>query len=634
MCGIVAYHSVGHALAQKDLDAMTDRLAHRGPDDRGTWLDRDGLVGLGHRRLSILDVSSAGRQPMSRDKGRYWISYNGEIYNFHELKKELAGLGHAFSTNCDTEVLLAAFAQWGRDCLRRLRGMFAFVLWDRKEKSLFAARDRLGIKPLYYHWDGANAIFASEPKAILANGLAKREVSPEALQDYLVYGFVPEPRSIYKNIRQLPPAGWLCLKGDRLQTGSYWDLSFAEESLGEAEWLHKLNSCLDDAVASHLVSDVPVGAFLSGGIDSSAVAASLARLKAGQTSLFCVGFDEKDFDETPKARQVAGHLGLKLEEIKVASGTLERDLSLLADIQDEPFGDYSSLPTMHLCRATAQRVKVALSGDGGDENFAGYAGYLHALKRMQGAGLRLDREIPFDRRLTPFDLRGPLWWSSWAGPLSRAMSLLPAINRYFVKRNLKTMGPVEHYLRRNGHWQPEEAARLLKHRPEGHPYWAHLGRWRKDLDPVNQALNLGLMVVLPGRMLRKVDRLSMASGLEVRVPLLDHRLVELAASIPASLKMKGGELKYLFKKSLAQSLPPEILEQSKAPFNPPVKHWLADPVKLEATAGSILGNAFLAEHFDLPALRKFLTVCPQPKYTRKLYNLVMLDLWSRRWLGA
>ena len=634
MCGIVAYHSVKHPLAQADLDVMTDRLTHRGPDDRGTWLAEDGLVGLGHRRLSILDTSSAGRQPMSFGQGRYWITYNGELYNFPELKRELAGLGHVFVTNCDTEVLLAAYAQWGRDCLKRLRGMFAFVLWDQKEKSLFAARDRLGIKPLYYHRDGASTVFASEPKAILANGLVKREVWPDALQDYLVYGFVPEPRSIYKNVFKLPPAHWLALKGGSLETGSFWDLGFAEESLGEAEWLEKLNACLDDAVESHLISDVPVGAFLSGGIDSSAVAASLARLGSGETNLFCVGFAEQDFDETPKARQVAAHLGLGLEEIRVESGTLEQDLALLADIQDEPFGDYSSLPTMHLCRVTAQRVKVALSGDGGDENFAGYAGYRHAWKRMRGQGLRTDRDMRHDRRLTPYELRGPVWWSPWAGTLDRAASLLPAISRHYVQRNLASVGPVEHYLRRNGHWQPEEAARLLRKQSTGHPYWAHLDSWQDELDPVNQTLNLGLKVVLPGRMLTKVDRLSMAHGLEVRVPLLDHRLVELAASIPVSLKMKGGVLKYLFKKSLSTSLPAEILGQSKAPFNPPVKHWLADTAALKQTSDSILGNSFLAEHFDLGSLRKFLAICPQPKYTRKLYNLVMLDLWSRRWLGA
>ena len=634
MCGIVAYYSVRHALAQAELDVMTDCLSHRGPDDRGTWLSAEGLVGMGHRRLSILDTSSAGRQPMSHGNGRYWITYNGEIYNFLELRDELQGLGHSFRTNCDTEVLLAAFAQWGRDCLRRLRGMFAFVLWDRQEHRLFAARDRLGIKPLYYYWDGINAIFASEPKAILPNRLVEREVCPEALRDYLVYGFVPEPRSIYKKIYKLPPANWLELRGERLQTGCYWDLSFAEDPLGEAQWLDRLNSCLDDAVGSHLISDVPVGAFLSGGIDSSAVAASLARLKAGETSLFCVGFSERDFDESPKARRVADHLGLGLEEIRVESGTLEQDLSLLADIQDEPFGDYSSLPTMHLCRVTAQKVKVALSGDGGDENFAGYSGYRHAWQRMRGFGLRADGEISFARKLTPFELRGPLWWSPWSGLLSRAMSLLPAINRYLVKRNQAAIGPVEYYLRRNGHWQPEEAARLLRGKSTEHPYWAHLRSWQDSLDPVSQTLNLGLKVVLPGRMLYKVDRLSMAHGLEVRVPLLDHRLVELAASIPVSLKMKDGKSKYLFKKSLAASLPAEILEQRKAPFNPPVKHWLAEPAKLQQAADSILGNGFMAEHFHVPALRKFLDVCPQPKYTRKLYNLVMLDLWSRRWLVA
>ncbi len=305
---------------------------------------------------------------MACPRGRYHLTYPGEIYHFREIKDELAGLGHRFASTGDSEVLLAAYAQWGAGCLPRLRGMFAFAIWDQEDKTLFAARDRLGIKPLYYRERGGELLLASEPKALLAHPACGRGVDPAGLRDFLVHGYLPAPRSIYRELRQLPPAGWLRLAGGRLAIGRYWDPAFAADPApDEAAWRARLNQALDDAVASHLVSDVPVGAFLSGGIDSSAVVAALGAAGAAQAvQAFCVGFEEGEFDERAKARRVAAHLGVSLTEIVARAPGLAADLDLIAGVYDEPFGDYSALPTLHLCRATADRVKVALSGDGGD----------------------------------------------------------------------------------------------------------------------------------------------------------------------------------------------------------------------------------------------------------------------------
>ncbi len=304
MCGITAWLAAeGGEVDLGVLDRMTDALAHRGPDGRGTWLAPDRRAGLGHRRLAILDLSPAGAQPMACPRGRYHLTYNGEIYNFREIKDELAGLGHRFASTGDSEVLLAAYAQWGAGCLPRLRGMFAFAIWDQEDKTLFAARDRLGIKPLYYRERGGELLLASEPKALLAHPACGRGVDPAGLRDFLVHGYLPAPRSIYRELRQLPPAGWLRLAGGRLAIGRYWDPAFAADPApDEAAWRARLNQALDDAVASHLVSDVPVGAFLSGGIDSSAVVAALGAAGAAQAvQAFCVGFEEGEFDERAKA---------------------------------------------------------------------------------------------------------------------------------------------------------------------------------------------------------------------------------------------------------------------------------------------------------------------------------------------
>lgn len=638
MCGIVAHWSRRVSISQAQLRVMTDRLAHRGPDDSGTWLSENGLAGLGHRRLSILDLSRDGRQPMSYQGGRTLITYNGEIYNFLKLKRELASLGLKLDTTSDTEVLLAAYLQWGPDCLARLDGMFAFVIYDSEKNQLFAARDRLGIKPLYYFWDGSTVVLASELKALLVHPAVSREVEPAAVRDFLVYGFVPEPRSIFKHIYKLPPGHSLLCQEEQLKTAVYWDLDFSQpRDMPENEWVEIISQSLDQAVGSHLVSDVPVGAFLSGGLDSSAVVSSMVSLGVEDPQIFSVGFQEAGFDERDKARLTCRSLGISLNELLVDRQGLGDHLELLTKIYDEPFGDASALPTTQLCEAASRKVKVILTGDGGDENFAGYRSYGHVAERAKTSKNSIVEqcELKTHKYLSPYDLRGPLWWNPMA---NRALLLvsrfLPFAGSFWERRNRRFMSPLEYGLRRRGHWLAEETERLLKpHDYDKAAYWAYQEAMQEGLHPVDQALRLGFKVFLPGRLLCKVDRASMAWGMETRVPFLDHQLVETIARVPHSLKMHNFEKKYLLKKVLGKRLPKEIIDQPKRGFTPPLTHWLTDQKLLQTLKKSIASNEFLAHIMQNSALLSFLDSFVGGKQYHRFWDLVILDRWSRYWLN-
>ena len=387
MCGIAGLASVDGRPADVELlRRMTTCLAHRGPDGDGFHVD--GAVGLGHRRLAIIDLVT-GAQPMGTDDGAVWIVFNGEIYNYRELRAELEAGGVVFRTASDTEVILRAYETLGRECVTRLRGMFAFAIWDGRRREVFLARDRVGIKPLVYAWDGRRLLFGSELKALAEDASLARELDEDALRDYLVYGYVPSPRTIFRGVRKLEPGSWLALSlaNGSIETRRYWDLRFAPDpTVTAAEWKDRLESLLADSVRQHMIADVPIGGFLSGGLDSSTVVAFMARAAEGRVRTFSIGFDEADFDELRFARQVAARFGTEHSEYVVKPDALEV-LPRLAWQFDEPFADSSAIPTYYVAKITREQVTVALSGDGGDEDFAGYRRYATALRWHQ----RLDR---------------------------------------------------------------------------------------------------------------------------------------------------------------------------------------------------------------------------------------------------
>src|SRR6266436_7846553 len=560
MCGIAGIADVsGRPVDERLLRVMTTVQAHRGPDGEG-FVCRGG-VGLGHRRLAIIDLVT-GEQPMASDDGAIWLVFNGEIYNYRELRGELESRGVHFRTSSDTEVILRAYEVDGPACVRRLRGMFAFAVLDERAGRVFLARDRVGIKPLVYAWDGRRLLFASEIKGILADRSVPRDLDPEALSDYLTYHYVPAPRTIFRSIRKLPPASTLILPlaGGTPVVSRYWQLQFApDQRTGESEWLERLQGHLADAVKSHMVSDVPIGAFLSGGVDSSSVVALMAQASSTPIRTFSIGFAEADFDELAFARQVATRYGTDHYELVVKPNAVDV-LPKLAWHFDEPFADSSAIPTYYVSKITREHVTVALSGDGGDENFAGYRRYARALALHErfdrGAG-RLTRPLlRLASQLLPVGAPGQaLAGMLGAGSLERYFRLVTYQRRETLRRLLS--GDVA--ARMGSASSPAVFARLAS---EG-----------DTPDYVSTLQHIDLETYLPGDILAKVDAMSMTVSLESRVPLLDHRLMEFLATVPSTFKLRNGRGKYLLQRAMAQDLPGEILTRRKMGFGVPLGAW-------------------------------------------------------------
>ena len=620
MCGIAGLlRRDGSPVDGALLKRMTDVLAHRGPDGEGFYTD--GPVGLGHRRLSIIDLST-GAQPMSSATGSLWITYNGEVYNYRELRQELIALGFEFRTNSDTEVILVAYQAWGVECLGRLRGMFAFAIWDRPRRRLFLARDRVGIKPLVYSWDGRSLRFASEIKAILEDGAVPRVLDREALRDYFTHLYVPGPRSIFRDIRKLPPASYLLcsLDGGEPEVRTYWDLRMEPDvTIPEAEWVEQLDHLLHESVRLHLVSDVPVGAFLSGGLDSSSVAACMARSASGPIKTFSIGFDEADHDELRYARMVASRYGTDHFEMVVKPDVMEV-LPRLAWQFDEPFADASAVPTYCVSRITRDHVTVALSGDGGDESFAGYHRYADAV-RLHG---RMDR--------TPLSVLKPL--ARWAG----ARRAPGARGREFLQ--VHGMSPLDRYARMLTYQTPETLAGLLTGDAQA----------EIDLDSPRRALRrlaeqagtedylstlqyVDVHHYLPEDILAKVDRMTMLTSLEARVPLLDHVVMEHAARIPARLKLRDGAGKYILKEAMRRHLPAQMLSRRKMGFGVPLAQWFRKDLK-DFTRDILLDAKTRQRGFVRSERVAQLLDAHQAgtrDYSSQLWSLICFELWCRQW---
>ncbi len=622
MCGIAG---IFHLSTPKPVDParverMCDAIAHRGPDGYGVWTAQG--VALGHRRLSIIDLAGSP-QPMASTDGRAMLVFNGEIYNFRELRGELRALGARFHTDGDSEVILAAWQQWGPDCLRRLHGMFAFAIYDLDQRTLFLARDRLGVKPLFHaQLSDGSLIFGSELKALTGHPLLRRELDPLAVEDYLAWGYVPDTRSILKGVGKLAAGHYLLLRHDAPMPAPvrWWDISFAErrrESAAdlEAELLHLLR----EAVTSRMVADVPLGAFLSGGVDSSSVVALMAEASRSPVKTCSIGFDVAALDESDYARQVAARFATEHHSRVVSPDDFEQ-IDHLAWMFDEPFADASALPTWRVSQLARETVTVALSGDGADEAFAGYRRHVF----QQGE----DRI----RGLIPHAIRGPLFGAlgavypkaDWAPrPLRARTTLLSlAMDSSQAYANALSVTPpgirnalyTPDFRRERGDYRAEQTLLDLM---QGAPA-------RSGLDRAQYA---DLKFWLPGDILTKVDRASMAVSLEAREPLLDHRLIEFAASLPEKMRVHGGQGKWLLKRTMRRYLPDAILFRQKQGFVTPIAQWFRGP--LAGAARAIGQSTTLARTgwFEGDRLRQIAEahIAGRSDASRLLWQMLMLD---------
>lgn len=625
MCGICGiFHMDGSPAKPEILRAMNDTLVHRGPDDEGYYLK--GPVGLGHRRLSIIDLHT-GKQPIENEDGTKVIVFNGEIYNFRELREVLTARGHLFKTFTDTEVILHAFEEWGESCVERFRGMFAFAIWDSRNRKLFIARDRLGKKPLYYMRKGSIFAFASEIKALLVLPHFPKDIDPEALSDYLSLGYVPAPKSIFKAVRKVPAAHTLACWDHRVVLREYWDLEFSpEDHSSEEVWSNLVYSTLLESVRLRLVSDVPLGAFLSGGIDSSLVVALMTKSLQSRVCTNSVGFTLQRYNEVDRAREVADLYQTQHHE-HVVTPDIGDATQRLAWYFDEPFADPSAVPTYYVCKMARNHVTVCLSGDGGDENFAGYRRYF--FERLEDQ-VRSVLPSPFRR----YFLRGVAEIypkADWLPQPLRAKTFLGNVAR----------DPMEGYFRSVSLLLPEMKEKVLSeelHRQlvsyDTYDIFSSLHERCRGLDALSRAQYIDFKTYLAEDILTKVDRASMANSLEVRAPLLDHHLVQLAAKIPPRLKLKGREGKYILKKIAAPLLPTSIVYRKKMGFSMPVPEWLRGELRHrveETLFGAAAGSRGL---FNQKYVRRLWKehCAGLANHAQPLWALFMFELWARRHL--
>ncbi|MEQ9409400.1 MAG: asparagine synthase (glutamine-hydrolyzing) [Fuerstiella sp.] len=625
MCGIAGILKTDDAPASADMvRRMTDQLVHRGPDGAGLFVD--GPAGLGHRRLSIIDLDG-GAQPLANEDGTVHVTFNGEIYNYRDLQRTLKLRGHRFRTSSDTEVLVHAWEEWGPECVTRLRGMFAFAIWDAGARQLFLARDRVGIKPLLYTWQRGYLAFASEMQALTVLPDFDAAIDLQAIDQYLHYQYIPAPLSIYQKVRKLPPGHSLLIdarSGRRPEPRRYWQLNFApDRTLNEQQWLERIDAALEETIRTHLVSDVPFGAFLSGGIDSSTVVAYMSRILKEPVKAFCIGHHDSAYDERNWAEEAARTTGAEYYEEVVEPDGLNL-LPQLVQHYGEPFADSSAIPTWYVSRLARKHVKMVLSGDGGDELFAGYYGYAAIL-----AGHR--RPVSLPKRLKHGLANG-----------ARRLGLWPDNPKAVDSKYTRTAVLREH-----------ERADLW--RPELQPL---IGDTRQHFDQVYRGVSGGellndlqafdIATYVPFDNLTKVDIASMSHGLEVRVPLLDHVFMETAAQVPPELKMKpnpgngNGRLetlqsppdvtgKYLLKQNAARFFSHEFLHRQKRGFEVPVRNWFAGPHRTELNDRLNGANSELGEYFQSEAVGRLVASAGEDKVAAwKAWSLLVLDEWLRQ----
>ncbi len=626
MCGIVGtVNNNSRQVMRETVEKMNRCIVHRGPDEDGFYLKNN--VGLAMRRLAIIDLKG-GQQPIFNEDRTKAIVFNGEIYNFQELREDLEKRGHKFYTNCDTEIIVHLYDEHGAECVNFLRGMFAFAIWDETDQSLFIARDRLGKKPLLYsHQPNGDLIFGSEFSALLSHPAVSREVDYEAIDEYLSYLCVPAPRTAFKQIRKLEPAHWLRWKNGKIEMQRYWLPDFSKKiKISETEAVEETTRIVREATRARLISEVPLGAFLSGGVDSSIIVALMAEASANPVKTFSIGFDEADFSELKYAKMVAEHIGAEHHEFIVRPDALEI-LPLLVEHYGEPYADSSSIPTYYVSRETRRHVTVALNGDGGDESFAGYERYM-GMKAAESyhriPGFVRKSLIEFPASLLPNSKKHRSRLRSAKRFVESAS--LPTIDRYFrwmsaIAPNLKSELISENFRRNLNGTKPSDAL----------DYWFERAN---GADIIDKTMFVDQMTYLPNDLLVKVDIASMANSLEARSPFLDHKVIEFAATLPADIKVKKADTKTLLKKVAANLVPREAIYRRKMGFGVPIGAWLRGEMR-DFMRENLLSEKFANRGlFDQKKIENLITEHQNQirDHATPLWTLLMLELWFQRFI--
>jgi asparagine synthase (glutamine-hydrolysing) len=624
MCGIAGFVESSFTTSPFTLDRsralvhrMCDVIRHRGPDDEGVWVDAG--VALGMRRLSIIDLST-GHQPIHNEDRSIWIVFNGEIYNFRELRLELESAGHRFYTSTDTEVIVHAYEQWGTGAIARLRGMFGLAIWDTRTRTLLVARDRIGIKPMHYATVNGRLYFGSELKSLLEAPDLPRDLDPDALNHYLSFLYTPRDGSIFKSVRKLPPGHLLTWTDGRLAIEQYWQMPVTESFAGsEQDAVQQLRAVLSDAVRSHMISDVPLGAFLSGGVDSSLVVGLMSEISAARVKTFSIGFDEPAFDELEHARRVADHFGTEHHEFVVKPDGVSI-LDKLVSHFDEPFADSSAIPMWYVSEMARRQVTVVLSGDGGDELFGGYDRYLPhprvaAFDRFSPRALR--RVAALAAAGMPHGARG----KNFLRHVGRTEQgrYLDAIRFFGADEKPALLTPdLQHAI-----GGPDPETRMARHFERlAHLPWA------------SQMMRFDAETYLPEDILTKVDRMSMAHSIEARVPLLDNEVIAFAATLPAAMKIKAGRRKHVLKEVAATLLPPSVLDRKKQGFGVPLGTWFRGNLR-ELFADTLLSTTTLQRGYFQPAFVNRLVaehLSGARDHTLRLWQLVVFERWNRQYV--
>jgi asparagine synthase (glutamine-hydrolysing) len=622
MCGIAGQITFDDSpVSRQRITAMGACLQHRGPDDAGVYVH--GGVGLAHQRLSVMDLSPAGHQPMSNEDGTVWIVFNGEIYNFEDLRARLSDQ-HVFRSRTDTEVIIHLYEEFGLDCVAMLRGMFAFAIWDSRAHRLVLARDRVGKKPLYYAANQGGLTFGSELKALLV-GVPQREIDPIGLHHYLTFQYVPTPWSIFQGVRKLKPGHMLICENGTLTERAYWTLSYqkAHPARSEGEYQEEFLALLQEATRLRLVSDVPLGAFLSGGVDSSAIVALMSQLTTGPVKTFSIGFKEDAFNELPYARQVAQRYGTEHHEFVVEPSAIDI-LPTLARVFDEPFADSSAIPTYYVSQLSRKFATVVLNGDGGDELLGGYSRYHH---------------LPVDRFLSHLNR---LYTQEQVLGLIRKIPARGALLARLRNRVERLCQPFSHtYMGRICYFGPEEKDELytksFRDQVKKDDSLDLLTDWFKQVnasDVLDQLLGVDTMSYLPDDLLVKVDRATMAHGLEARSPFLDHQLIEFCAALPVEYKIRRGETKYLLKAVMGERLPASILQRPKMGFGVPIDQWFKGECRAMVEDTLLSSRSLQRGYFEPAAIRRLVMEQRQGRasYGSRVYALLMLELWHHEYV--
>jgi asparagine synthase (glutamine-hydrolysing) len=636
MCGITGFwvrpRDSQEALSQQ-VSSMNEALHHRGPDDGGTWVDEQAGIALANRRLAILDLSMSGHQPIFSSCGRLVIAYNGEVYNFETIREALKKEGKVFRSHTDTEAIVEGCAAWGlHRTLDRLNGMFAFALWDRQERTLSLVRDRIGIKPLYYGRFGTTLLFGSELKALIAHPAFRQEIDRDSLALFFRHGYIPAPYTIYKDVRKLPPGHCVTLSNtdDSLESLPYWSaqsLSSVNNEIGnlsDDEAILQLDTLLKDAVHLQMVSDVPLGAFLSGGIDSSTVVALMQAQSTRRSRTFSIGFVEKDYNEADHASAVARHLGTEHLDLYVSPERIAESVQKLPEMYDEPMADTSQIPTYLLSKMTREHVTVSLSGDGGDELFGGYDHYPQLNRRWT-----MLRKVP--RPLRAFGAKA-------VNSLLMSPDVVREGGNYKMWTRLRNVPGIlesrspellsHHCL---SHWRAPSA--LVVDSREPATVFTDEEQWSTTSDPLHRMMYLDLVTYLPEDVLTKLDRASMAVSLEGRVPLLDHRVVEFAMQLPARLKFREQHGKWLLRQVLQQYVPKKLYDRPKMGFSLPIGEWLRG--MLRPWADELLGEQLdmQSDLLDVAVIRQKWSEHLRGDYDwgQQLWNVLMFQAWHQRW---